>query len=476
MKYSLFLIPSLLTTTLSATDDLTPIREELSRLNNEVAHLQAQNSKLSRQLQQTPSKLTLGADFRISMDKLRYEMADGSHHANDALWSNRLWLNMHYRYDTHTEFGGQLAYNKIFGQRSMGNPAMMDGFDWVASETLQDDTLRVRSVYLNFRYDTIFGSKLPWSFGIGRRPSNNGKLISLREDDPATSPLGHISNAEFDGGNLKFYLEGVTGLKGASVKFAAGRGLSNAEAHFSNAPYSNSGMNPTEDITLFAINFVPYSDAVYSSEIQYTQADNLIDITNAGFDMQGMFNPSRFDPTFQVVGDLRLLSAYVSYDSKAVSDDFFGEALLFASVGFSQTDPDASKAMLGSTDSKTGYSIWLGTQFPSLLSSKGKIGIEYNHGSKYWRSFTYGEDTLIGSKIAARGNAYEAYWTEPVMEGLSIQLRYTYIDYDYSGSNGFFGAQSGTPVKISDIPNTTDLAGNIVDNAQDLRLYLRYRF
>jgi len=181
MKYPLFLIPSLLSTTLTALDDLTPIREELIRLNNAVAHLQAQNSSLNRQLQQTPSKLAIGADLRISMDRLRYEMADGSHRANDALWSNRLWLNMHYRYDSHLEFGAQLSYNKIFGQRSMSSPesGMMDGFDWVASETLHDDTLRVRSVYLNFRYETIFGQKLPWSFGIGRRPSNNGKLISL---------------------------------------------------------------------------------------------------------------------------------------------------------------------------------------------------------------------------------------------------------------------------------------------------------
>jgi hypothetical protein len=59
---------------------------------------------------------------------------------------------------------------------------------------------------------------------------------------------------------------------------------------------------------------------------------------------------------------------------------------------------------------------------------------------------------------------------------LSFQLRYTYIDYDYSGSNGFFGSQSGTPMKISDIPSTTDLAGVVVDKAQDIRAYLRYKF
>ena len=113
---------------------------------------------------------------------------------------------------------------------------------------------------------------------------------------------------------------------------------------------------------------------------------------------------------------------------------------------------------------------------PSIISEKGRWGVEFNHGSKYWRSFTYGEDTAIGSKIAARGDAYELYFTEPLTTALSFQLRYTYIDYDYSGSNGFFGSQSGTPMKISNIPSTTDLAGVVVDKAQDIRAYIRYKF
>ena len=132
--------------------------------------------------------------------------------------------------------------------------------------------------------------------------------------------------------------------------------------------------------------------------------------------------------------------------------------------------------MLGSYDSQTGYSYWIGTQMPSLISEKGKWGIEFNHGSRYWRPFTYGEDTAIGSKIAVRGDAYELYFTEPIVDALSFQLRYTYIDYDYSGSNGFFGGQSGAPMKISDIPSSTDLSGIVVDKAQDIRAYLRYKF
>lgn len=67
---------------------------------------------------------------------------------------------------------------------------------------------------------------------------------------------------------------------------------------------------------------------------------------------------------------------------------------------------------------------------------------------------------------------------------LSMQIRYTYIDYDYTGSNGFFGDTTGTSMKISDIqaaaaagnPTAQTYASKIVDKAQDIRFYLRYKF
>jgi len=140
------------------------------------------------------------------------------------------------------------------------------------------------------------------------------------------------------------------------------------------------------------------------------------------------------------------------------------------------TDPNSDKGMLGSNlgESKTGYSVWVGAQFPSLISEEGNWGLEYNHGTQYWRSITYAEDTNIGSKVAARGDAYEAYFTEPLVEDiLSLQIRYTYIDYKYAGSNGFFGNTTGDAVEIS---STMPGASNYVDKAQDIRFYLRYRY
>jgi hypothetical protein len=53
-----------------------------------------------------------------------------------------------------------------------------------------------------------------------------------------------------------------------------------------------------------------------------------------------------------------------------------------------------------------------------------------------------------------------------------MQIRYTKIDYDYTGSEGFFG-NGGMPMSISDAKNAGQ---NPVESAEDVRLYIRYRY
>ncbi len=203
---------------------------------------------------------------------------------------------------------------------------------------------------------------------------------------------------------------------------------------------------------------VPYDDKQYSTGFQYTYANNLIDQETPGGDMES-------------VGGLHTATAFAMVNG--IGDgwsEFLDDSMIFISGAVSQTDPYkgvGKQGMLGSFDSESGYRYWIGTQFPSLISEEGRWGVEFNHGSNYWRPITYGEDTLIGSKIAARGDAYELYFTEPLVDDiLTFQLRYTYIDYDYSGSNGFFGSTTGTPMSMSEAVGAG--AGSmVVDKAQD---------
>lgn len=407
------------------------------------------------------NNLKFGVDFRTSVDNIRYKMADGSTQKNDALFSNRLWLNMSYAATKELSFVGQLAYNKVFGERAVPTAsAAMDGFDWVSGESAYDDTLRVRSAYFFYNDDEFMGVDVPWTVSIGRRPSTEGHLVNFRDDVEASSPLAHTVNVEFDGASAKFGMEELIGLDGSYFKLCAGRGMSEAEPRFAGTPYSGDGSTTTNNIDMVGIIVVPYDDKQYSSGFQYTYANNLIDQITPGGAME-------------TVGGLHTATAFAMVHG--IGDgisDFLDDSMIFVSGAMSKTDPYADKqGMLGSTESQTGYSYWIGTQFPSLISDDGRWGAEFNHGSNYWRPITYGEDTLIGSKIAARGDAYELYFTEPLVDDiLTFQLRYTYIDYDYAGSNGFFGTTTGQPYAIGDAPY------NAVDKAQDIRAYIRYKF
>lgn len=398
-------------------------------------------------------------------------MASGKKYNNNSLLTNRLWLMLSYKEDEHLSFHSKIAYNKVFGQPVVANNTF-DGFDWFGSTTNTDNQVRIKEAYIDYKDNQLFGANLEWDFGVGRRPTTYNKLLSLRDDEAASSPLGHIVSAEFDGGHLGFNLEKQTGISGLRIKFAAGRGLSSINPSISPTPVASSGSN----IDLFAMNLVTlYADKNLHTELQVLKATNVVDITNAGYDNMGTFIPNNFDSSLETVGDMNLASYMGMYNIESLNN-----TKLFASVAISQTDPKRGQSMLGSTDKKVGTSIWLGTQFKSLISSKGKWGVEYNHGSKYFRPFTYSEDTMVGSKLAVRGDAYEMYFTEPLHKGLSFQLRTTYIDYKYTGSNGFFGSQTGTPMEISTLSSamfaSSDIANAAADTAYDIRAYLRYRF
>jgi hypothetical protein len=76
---------------------------------------------------------------------------------------------------------------------------------------------------------------------------------------------------------------------------------------------------------------------------------------------------------------------------------------------------------------------------------------------------TWAEDTAIGSKIAVRGSAYEAYWNFNLfgIKYLPSQVRYTYAQHDYTPNANCSGWTVPKPVDIT---------------AQDLRFFISYRY
>ncbi|MDD2651955.1 MAG: DUF3373 family protein [Sulfurimonas sp.] len=429
-------------------DELKKKIEQLEKANK------AQDVKISKvNAQSAMDNIKFDVDFRTSYDNLRYETANGAHYSNSSLYSNRLWLGMGYAPTENMMFKGQLSVNKAFGANYNQRGAGFDMFDWVLNENLTDDTIKLREAYWLWSFDT---GKIGWTVSAGRRPATNGYLVNLRDDDQAKSPMGHIINMEFDGASAAMKLDKY--ISGMYFKLCLGRGLTNANSRFDNTGYDfatdDSDLDNTDMVGMI---FQPYDNGQYSVMTKWYRGFN---VPGYKADFSGL----------ESFGDMDGMA--ISFKTDGIGDginDFLDETVLFASFAASTTRPNAGQPMLGSTDDETGTSFWVGTQMPNLTG--GKFGLEYNHGSKYWRPFTYGEDTMIGSKMAVRGNAYEAYWTQPLIKDVfSMQIRYTYLDYDYTGSNAFFG-YGGTPMKISEAATPT-----AVETAQDLRVYFRYRY
>jgi hypothetical protein len=492
---------------MAATGAMADQAADIAKLQKEVKKLKKSLSKVKAQA--GGDNIKWDVDFRTAVDMIDYETVAGNEVGNDALVSNRLWLGMGYAPSENMIFKGQLSMQKAWGaaapnqagptagfpQRGYG----YDAFDWVQNENLSDGTLRVREAYWLYKNESLFGSDVSWTASLGRRPATGGFLANLRDDDKAKSPLGHVINMEFDGGSFKLGLDKVTGVDGMYFKLCFGRGLTNAGGRFQQTGLDYTRTDSDVDNTDMAgFIFVPYDDGQYSVQTTYYR----------GFNVPGLYAPlvdgaaMPIDPTtylFASVGDMD--GAAASFMANGVGDginDFLDETILFASFAYSRTNPDLSVkynaqnlggmgipdgqysvGMLGSTDKEDGHSIWLGAQIPAMFTEDGRIGIEYNKGSEYWRPFTYGEDTMAGSKLATRGEAYEIYYTQPLMEGFSFQLRATQMEYDYAGSQGFF-ANGGQPW---DLNSAADMGrysmmtgGDPVKEARDIRAYLRYRY
>jgi len=502
----------------SSTDDL---RAELEALKKEVAALKKQTKglkakKIKKQISQLKSaalndNIKWSVDFRTAYDVIGYKYADGTSDWNQ-IFTNRLWLGMGFAPTSNLIFKGTLSYYKMYGQ--LPDPKMgFNYFDWIVNETPNDGQLRVKEAYWLYFGDAFLGANIPWTASLGRRPATDGLLVNYREDQNPKSPIGHIINTEFDGASFKFDLSNVTEIPGMYFKLCMGRGMTNASSRYHGITLNNDGITYTIDpnavdytkvdgaknVDLAGFIFVPYDDGQYSVHTTAFKAFNLPGmVTTQVIDQDGNpltqndMMPSEF--TFMQTGDL--LGGAISFIAEGIGDginDMLDDTVLFASFAASKTMPNKNTylltinddsgtfitnvskeaGMLGDTENHTGTSIYVGANWPCQMMDDARVGVEYNHGSKYWRSFTYAEDTLAGSKLAARGDAFEVWFNKELIgKKLTAQLRYTYIDYKYTGSNAFFG-DGGTPLTMDE---AQAYGMNPVDKAQDIRFYIRYRY
>jgi hypothetical protein len=401
-------------------------------------------------------------DLRSAFHSINYQYADdaknhagavdtvnaGKKYSNNSLFTNRLWLGMGSKVNDNLFFNGQVAANYYWGADTANHPTMAQDMGWEANSSPHDASLGLRQAY--FVYKFANESDIPMTFSAGRRAAEDGFLANNREGTVKLgSPLAHITNVEIDGAMVQFNLDKLF-LPGSYLKVVYGRSYDSInENALSTTPYVDTTGSLDKKV-----DFLVLPMSIYDNGASKLMAEYAMIINAKGDNLIG---------TAPGIGAGTAHFGALSYQLDGLNEDidFLNDSTVFASVAMTSTNPDNGYRMLGSTENKSGYSFWAGMLFPDMISNGGRFGLEYNYGSKYWTPMTWAEDSIIGSKIATRGNAYEGYWNLPIVgKNLSAQLRYTYIDHHYRSSISFL-----------DDPSFKNL-----DNSQELRAFVRYQY
>ncbi len=402
---------------------------------------------------------------------------------NDILYTTRLRLNMNAKVADNVNFMGRLTMYKNWGDSTgvkvfdSWNSFTMDGTD---GGNTTGDWLRVERAF--FSWHDIGGS--PFYLSIGRRPSTYGPPTQYRENEPrGGTPTGHLVNFNFDGITVGYSLADLTGVEGMTLRFCYGQGF---ESEWGNGELFNDNSLNTKDTHLGGFNFDVINDGTNFLQATLFRAQDV----NDGFkgliafpnQFAAIFAPTMYKdlqkfPNFNFV--TRVQPSTVIGDINLAAIGFSREEMnginWFGSLAGTQTNGNGKAGMFGgmmtdavfqaelSSDGSevimkpaaadgdgktTGWSVYAGVQIPAPL---GKVGLEYNYGSKNWIPFTQAQDDMIGSKLATRGHVGEAYYIFDVNPKMFIKLGGLYYDYQYTGS----GSPVGAPHKIEDVKNGT---------------------
>ena len=398
--------------------------------------------------------IKFGVDFRNAVDMLDYKNNETGESAdNSSLLSSRLYLTMAAAPSDKLIFKGKLAIYSTWGAHLFGEDSGLK--DWSASSKATDTIMRVKEAY--FVYSTKVGNQ-PVSFSVGRRPSTEGFLANYRDNNPEEgSPLAHITNMEVNA--LMVKLDWNRFVPGAYTKFVGGRAHTGDTTGVYSVneqpwgPYADDASSEDDNVDFFVTLGDAYNNGQY--QVMYEWAHI--------FNTKGQNVATAEKKVGAGTADLFSLGFKVDGIGDEI-DGFLANTTAFVSGAYTYYSADDGYQLLGSEGgSRSGNSIWAGVIFPDMITEKGKIGLEYNHGSKYWTPMTWAEDTAIGSKIAVRGDAYEAYWNFYLFgeEYLPAQIRYTYVQHDYTPNINCAGWVAPEEVDIT---------------AQDLRFSVTYKY
>ncbi len=417
---------------------------------------------------------------------------------NSVLYTTRLRLGMKANVWDNVNFSGRLNMYKGWGDSTgvqvfdSTNSFTMDGTD---SGNTTGDYVRVERAY--FDWKDIADS--PFYLSIGRRPSTYGPPTHYRENEQrGGTPSGHLVNFNFDGITVGYHLSEITGIEGQTIRLCYGQGYESESGN--GTLWAETDLDDTH---MAGINFDAYNDG--TTFVQLT-AFRAFDVSDS---FKGLAVMPFSDTDGDGVPDDYNYNGYISRmqatanigDMNLVGLGFTREEMSgvnwFGSLGWTRTEPNDNYNSMGMggllydaspvfdtsgnftgeyikdddwDKNRNGYSIYVGCQIPAPM---GKVGLEYNYGSKYWTPFTQAQDDIVGSKLATRGHVGEVYYIVDINPKMFIKFGGLYYDYEYTGS----GSPVGAPKKVSDVQDGEEYSMfPALDKVWDLNASLTVKF
>ncbi len=360
---------------------------------------------------------------------------------NNALFTNRLRLNIDAKVADNVSFSGRLSMYKVFGDSTgvqvfNGQPNTLNS-DGNTTGVPNSDQLRVERAY--FSWNNIGGSKLYVS--AGRRPSTGGPPMNYRQDElRGGTPSGSLIDYQFDGVTV-----GYKFTENMVWRVCWGLGY---ESGFGNGNLLKLPQDRLKDSHFLGANLDLWNSETTLIQATYAHAFNVTDGFNGLMVLPS--NPLTGDPINAPLvmrytpsanlGGIHLFGMNTTHRAKAF--DFY------ASGNLSATRPNGKTTPFGGLMSdpfetpvnQQGYMVLAGLRFNFPNDERTKLGFEFNHGSKYWFNFAQASDDIIAPKTNTRGNVVETYLTHRINNRFIFKADFIKYLYDYSGSGWHVGA------------------------------------
>jgi len=438
---------SLIVASLSASETNAALMQKIDSMQKQIDKLQAEQSDVNDELEERvdeietstlTDKIKFGFEFRSRVDTFNNTSAAGNEYKANNVWSNRLRLNMGSKITDDMKFTGRLSMYKNWSDT--GSAYAFTGQDPMQGRRPGNSGVYVERAYIDWK---VLKGEVPVILTIGRQPSSDGPSHQFKDNTVRKSTYSALSfDGATDGIVATIALNKLSGIDGMAVRIGYGKGYQ-----------ADTGMSYVGSPTSIAD-----SDVLgIFFDTSLGMDGSLLQISAVKADDVASMVPDNN----KNIGEIMLYTAMLEFTNIADTN-----IDVFAHYAISQSKPNGEYSLMnpgaipgptnpplglltstpGDTESKNGSAYWLGARYTLPLESMNnpRIGIEYNHGSENWFSFTQGSNDLT-NKLATRGSATELYYIQPINRYAHLRLGATMIDYEYTGS----GYQIGQPMDMA---------------------------